>query len=211
MVKKEDEVLLKVRAKRFGWKDFVLNLVSTLIMIGAFIATIIYFKSENIGDWVIAIVVITIPSIIFINRLFKEISYPRDFIQITKDKHLIYRSTPMLVTGFKIRKNDLPLVEIRRYGMSKIPRKLSLDLRKYKNKGMILIYSREGKEFFLGEYIEDAKLAEVCQVISNIYPKAKLVGDKTYLKNIKVNEKKLKKVKIEQEEEEPEGVFFRNR
>ncbi|MHA1115572.1 MAG: hypothetical protein ACTSRR_02620 [Candidatus Heimdallarchaeaceae archaeon] len=211
MVKKEDEALIKVQAKRFGWKDFILNLVSTFIMIGAFVATVVYFKSANIGDWVIAIVVIIIPSIIFINRLFKEISYPRDFIKITKDKHLVYRSTPMLVTGFRIRKNNLPLVEIRRYGMSRIPRKLSLDLRKHKNKGMLLIYTREGKEFFLGEYIEDRKLAEICQTISNIYPKAKLVGDKTYLKNVKVNEKKLKKTKIEQQDDEPEGVIFRNR
>ncbi|MHA1399361.1 MAG: hypothetical protein ACTSQE_03300 [Candidatus Heimdallarchaeaceae archaeon] len=211
--KANTEILFRVEASRFGWKDFILNLISSLIMIGAIFFTIFFFKSENIGDWLLAFVVIFVPLLIFSNRLTKELFYPKDFIQITNDKYLVYRSTPLLVTGLRIRKAKFPLVDIRRYGLAKIPRKLSLDLYKHKNKAMLLVYNREGKEIFLGEYIEDEKLAELCKIINQIYPRAKLVGDKSYLKLAKVEDKQFKDKKIKETdiEDEPEGVFFRKR
>lgn len=162
------------KAQRFGWKDFILNALFSVIMITSIIVVIIYTPPTTLTNWVLAFLTTVLPLLIFANRAVKELFYTKDYIIIEKNR-IKYRSTPLLTTGFlKTKKGDLSIREIRKFGLSKIPRKFSLDMRKQKNKGILVISLRNGKEIFIGEYIENEKLFEICKIIPEIYPKARL-------------------------------------
>ncbi|MHA1686680.1 MAG: hypothetical protein ACTSYD_09790 [Candidatus Heimdallarchaeaceae archaeon] len=169
-----NEKIFETKAERFGWKDFILNAMFSLIMIVSIIVVIIYTPPTTITNWGLAILTTLLPLLIFANRTVKELFYTKDYIRIEKDR-IYYRSTPLLTTGFlKTKKGDVSIREIRKFGLAKIPRKLSLDLRKQKNKGILVISLRNGKEVFIGEYISNEKLFEICKLIPELYPKARL-------------------------------------
>ena len=202
-------------AFRFGWKDFILNLVFSLIM-SASIYLFIFFVNPptDIVDWIVRFFVTVVPLLIFLNRTIKELFYGKDFINMDKDT-ILYRSTPLLLTGMKVKKGEIHIRDTRKYGLSKIPRKMSLDLRKHKKKAMLVISLKNGQEHIFGEFVENDDLAEICLNIQNIYPKAKLVTNlyDEYPELVKKNKKLAAAMKSKQaeEEEEPEGVGFRRR
>ena len=213
--KQETEVIISKQPQRTGWKDFILNLIFSLIMIASIYVFIIYIQPGDISDWLIRIFVTVLPLLIFGNRTVKEIFYTKDYIQL-KGTEIIYRSTPFVMTGFRIKKGSIKIKEIRRFGLSKIPRKLSLDFWGQKTKAMMVIQLRSGKEHFIGEYFTNQDLAEICLNIRHIYPKAKFTTNiPDEFPELAKKEKELSKSKkiktITEVEEEPEGVGVRKR
>ena len=209
-------IILSKKAYRFGWKDLILNLGFSGIMIASIVVFIGIIRPEDIADWIIRIFVTIAPLLIFGNRVLKELFYSRDFITI-ENSEVKYRSTPLLMTGFRTKKGSISIKEIRRYGISRIPRKMSLDMwRKHKNKAMIVVQLRSGKEFFIGEFLANEDLAEVSLHIRHIYPKARFTTNLAeefpeLSKKAKQLEKSKKIQQIEELDEEPEGVGFRKR
>lgn len=204
--------VLFVKAKRYGWKDFVVNVVFSLIMASSIVVVILIAPPDTVSNWVLAMFTTLLPLFIFANRVVKDLFYTRDFIKIDQER-IYYRSTPLLTTGFiQVKKGELSIREIRKFGLSKIPRKLSLDLRREKDKGILVISLKNGKEIFMGEYIPNDSLFEVCKVIPEIYPKARLAKSTLnhfpeltkYIPSTKVS-KKAKKL----EDDDLEGVEIR--
>ena len=210
----QEKVIISKRTTRFGWKDFILNLIFSLIMVVSIYFFAIRERPEDLVILATTIVVTVLPLLLFSVRAFNEISYRWDYLEI-KGEELKYRSTPLLTTGLRVKKGEISLREIRKYGLSKIPRKFSLDLWKHKKKAMLVISLKSGKEHFLGEYIDNDDLAEVCVYIQDIHPKAKLLTNlsEDYPELAKKQAKlaSAKKSKTPEEEDEPEGVGFRRR
>ncbi|MCE7741798.1 MAG: hypothetical protein GOP50_05015 [Candidatus Heimdallarchaeota archaeon] len=213
----EDAVIILKQPKRTGWKDFLLNLVFSLIMLASIYVFLIadIIRPENTADWLIRIFVTVLPLLIFANRTIKEIFYMRDFIKIVGTE-IHYRSTPFVMTGFRVKSGTIPLKEVRKYGLSKIPRKLSLDFWGQKTKAMLVAQLRNGKGYFIGEFFSNEDLAEICMNIRHIYPKAKYTTNiPDEFPELQKKEKELSKSKkikrITDAEEEPEGVGVRKR
>jgi len=203
------------KAFRFGWKDFILNLVFCVIMIASIYLFIFFINPPtDIVDWIVRFFVTVVPLLIFINRTIKELFYGKDFINMEKET-ITYRSTPLLLTGMRVKKGEIHIRDIRRYGLSKIPRKMSLDLRKQKKKAMLVISLKNGQEHIFGEFLDNDDLAEICLNIQNIYPKAKLVTNlsEDYPDLVKKSEKLAASMKSKQaeEEDEPKGAGYRRR
>ncbi|MCE7748496.1 MAG: hypothetical protein GPJ51_08855 [Candidatus Heimdallarchaeota archaeon] len=215
---KEEEIIIAKQATRFGWKDFIVNLLFSLIMISSFVVFVIWDSpaSDDITDWLLRIAVTILPLFIFVNRTIKEFFYIKDFIKIV-GVEIHYRSTPLLMTGYRTKKGKILVKEIRRYGLSRIPRKLSLDMwRKYRNKAMLVIQLRSGKEFFVGEFISNEDLSEIVLHIKHMHPKAKYSSNlREEIPELAKKEKELiksKKVKkLEDFDDEPEGTGYRKR
>ena len=206
---------LSKNATRFGWKDFVLNLVFSLIMIASIYLFIFFVNPPtDIVDWIVRFFVTVVPLLIFLNRTIKELFYSKDFINMNRES-ITYRSTPLLLTGMRVKKGEIQIRDIRKYGLSKIPRKLSLDLRKHKKKAMLVISLKSGQEHIFGEFIDNDDLAEICLNIQTIYPKAKLVTNlsEDYPELVKKSKTLASSVKSKQaeEEDEPEGAGYRRR
>jgi hypothetical protein len=218
MSSEEEEVSLVKNGTRFGWKDFVLNLSFSLIMIASFVMFVIIFPDEgfDLTTKLIISAVTLLPVLIFGNRVFRELIHTKDFIKIV-GAEIHYRSTPLLMTGYRTKKGDVRIKEIRKYGLSRIPRKLSLNMwRKHRNKAMLVVQLRSGKEFFFGEFIANEDLAEVCLHIRHMHPKAKFSTNLSEeFPDLAKKEKELaksKKVKkLEELDDEPEGAGFRRR
>ncbi|MCG3224536.1 MAG: hypothetical protein H7647_08725 [Candidatus Heimdallarchaeota archaeon] len=214
--KKKDETVLTKKSTRFGWKDFTLNLVFSLIMIASFVV-FVFIQPPAEGDltaWFSLILITIIPLLIFGNRVIRESIYQYDFITI-EGTSIKYRSTPLLFTGIRTKKSDVDIRSIRKFGISKIPRKFSLDMRKYKNKAVLILNLKDGKEHILGEYFTNEDLVEICVYIKNIYPKAKLVTNlgEEYpkLEELKKKVASSKKIKELEDDGEPEGVEIRRK
>ena len=210
----KEENILKKKPIRYGWIDFSINLVFSIIMVASFIVVIFIEKPEDSSILVTGIVVTVFPFFIFGNRTLRELLYKRDYISI-KSTMILFRSTPLFFTGLRVKKGEFPIHEIRRYGMIKIPRKFSLDLRKYKTKAMIVFSLRDGRDFLIGEYINNEDLAEICLTIQNIYPKAifRTNLSKEY-PDLAKKEKEISakaKKKGKDLKEEPEGTIYRRR
>jgi len=209
----EEEVILRKQPIRYGWIDFSINLVFTIIMITSFVVFIFVEKPEDTTVLATVIIITVLPMLIFGNRTLKELLYKRDYISI-KEKIILFRSTPLFFTGMRVKKGEFPIHEIRRYGMIKIPRKFSLDLWKHKAKAMIVFSLRNGRDILIGEYIDNEDLIEICLTIKNIYPKASFRTNlsKEYPdlaeKEKEMAAKTKKKVK---DLEEPEGTIYRKR
>ncbi len=213
----EENVILFKQPERTGWKDFILNLIFSLIMIASIYVFLIadILRPENISDWLIRSFVTVLPLLIFGNRTIKEIFYTKDFIKIVNTE-IQYRSTPFVMTGFRVKKGSIPIKEIRKYGLSKVPRKLSLDFWRQKTKAMLIVQLRDGKEYFIGEFFTNQDLAEVCLNIRIIYPKAKFTTNvPDEFPELQKKEKELSKSKkiqkITDTDDEPEGVGVRKR
>ncbi|MHA2358009.1 MAG: hypothetical protein ACXABK_04490, partial [Candidatus Heimdallarchaeaceae archaeon] len=161
-----------------------------------------------------SIFVTVLPLLLFANRAFKELVYTRDYIEI-KNQTIKYRSSPLITTGLRTKKGEIPIREIGKFGLSKIPRKLSFDLFRHKKKAMIVLSLKSGKEYFFGEYIENDDLAEICLYIKEIYPKAKLLTNlaEDYPELAKKQKKiaSIKQKKAIEEEEDIEGAGYRKR
>ncbi len=213
---KQKEAVISKKPARFGWKDFIMNLIFSLIMIVSIYFFDIRIRPEDLVILATSILVTVLPLILFSIRVFHELSYMRDYIEIHGDV-LTYRSSPLLTTGLRLKKGEITLREIRKYGLSKIPRKLSLDLWKYKKKAILVISLKDGKEHIIGEYFDNDDLAEICVYIQNIYPKAKLITNlsedypELAKKQAKLASVKKAKKSDEEEEEEPEGAGYRRR
>lgn len=214
--KKKDETILTKKSTRFGWKDFSLNLVFSLIMITSFIV-FVFIQPPAEGDltsWFSLILITIIPLLIFGNRVIRESIYQHDFITI-EGTSIKYRSTPLLFTGIRTKKSDVDIHSIRKFGISRIPRKFSFDMRKYKNKAMLILNLKDGKEHIFGEYFTNEDLVEVCVYIKKIYPKAKLVTNlgEEYpkLEELKKKVASSKKIKELEDDGEPEGVEIRRK
>ncbi|MFW9851639.1 MAG: hypothetical protein ACFFDS_01705 [Candidatus Thorarchaeota archaeon] len=211
---KNEEILLKKSPTRYGWIDFSVNLVFSIIMIASFIVFIFIEKPEDSSILVTVIVVTVFPFLIFGNRTLKEMLYKRDYISI-ESTMILFRSTPLFFTGLRVKKGEFPIHEIRRYGMIKIPRKFSLDLWKYKTKAMIVFSLRDGRDFLIGEYIDNEDLVEICLTIKNIYPKARFRTDlsKEYPDLAKKEKEISAKTKKKEKDlkEEPKGTIYRRR
>jgi hypothetical protein len=211
---KNEEIVLKKNPTRFGWIDFSVNLVFSIIMAAGFIVVIFIEKPEDPSILITGIVVTVFPFFIFGNRTLKELLYKRDYISI-KGTMILFRSSPLFFTGLRVKKGEFPIHEIRRYGMIKIPRKFSLDLLKHKTKAMIVFSLRDGRDLLIGEYIDNEDLVEICLTIQNIYPKARLRTNlsKEYPdlaeKEKEISTKTKKKGKYLKEE--PEGTVYRRR
>ncbi len=138
--KKKDETILTKKSTRFGWKDFTLNLVFSLIMITSFVVFVFIQPpdADNLTAWFSLILATVLPLLIFGNRVIRESIYQYDFISISGDS-IKYRSTPLFFTGIRTKKSEVDIRSIRKFGISKIPRKFSLDMRKYKNKAMLIL------------------------------------------------------------------------
>ena len=210
----EEQSVIFKQPVRFGWIDFIINFVFSLIMIVS-----IYFfayreKPEDISLWITSIFVTILPLLLFANRAFKEFVYTRDYIEI-KGQTIRYRSSPLITTGLRTKKGEIQIREIKKFGLSKIPRKLSFDLFKHKKKAMLVISLKSGKEYFFGEYIENDDLAEICIYIKDIYPKAKLVTnlaeDYPDLANKQKKLASLKQKKAVEDDEDIEGAGYRKR
>jgi len=214
---RKEELLIVKKPPRAGWKDFTLNLTFSLIMIASIVAFLILdiLRPEETTELLITIFVTVLPLLIFGNRTIKESFYTRDYIKIIETQ-IHYRSTPFLMTGFRIKQGSISIKEIRRYGLSKIPRKLSLDFLGHKTKAMLVVRLKNGKEHFIGEYIPNKDLAEICLNIRHIYPKAKFTtnipDEFPELQKVEKELSKSKKIKkITEYDEEPEGVGVRRR
>jgi hypothetical protein len=212
----QKNVVISKRPTRFGWKDFILNLVFSLIMIVSIYFFDIRERPDDLTILITSIVVTVLPLLLFSVRVFNELSYGRDYIEIIGEE-LKYRSTPLLTTGLRVKKGEITLREIRKYGLSKIPRKFSLDLWKHKKKAMLVISLRSGKEYFIGEYFDNDDLAEICVYIQNINPKAKLLTNlaedypELAKKHAKLAAVKKSKKFEEDEDDELEGAGIRRR
>ncbi|MCG3215823.1 MAG: hypothetical protein KAS63_03870 [Candidatus Heimdallarchaeota archaeon] len=212
----EESVIISKKATRFGWIDFSINLTFSLIMIASIYLFIFFInRPTDITDWIVRFFVTIVPLLIFSSRVHKELVYMKDFITLGKQT-IEYRSTPLLLTGMRVKKGEIQIRDIRKYGLSKIPRKLSLDLRKYKRKAMLVISLKDGREFFIGEYVDNDDLAEICLNIQNTYPKAKLVTNlaEDYPELAKKSKKlsaQQKSKQLDEEDEEPEGTGYRRR
>ncbi|MHA1200290.1 MAG: hypothetical protein ACTSQF_13270 [Candidatus Heimdallarchaeaceae archaeon] len=210
----EDAVIFK-KPERTGWKDFILNFVFSLIMLASIYVFLIadIIRPEEIADWLIRIFITVLPLLIFGNRAVKEIFYMKDFIKIV-DNEIQYRSTPFIMTGFRVKAGNIAIKEIRSYGLSRVPRKMSLDFWGQKTKAMMVVQLRDGKEHFIGEFLSNKDLAEICMHIRFIYPKAKFTTNiPDEFPELQKKEKELSKKikKISEEEEEPKGVGVRKR
>ena len=214
--KDQKEAVISKKPTRFGWKDFIMNLIFSIIMVVSIYFFDIRLRPEDLVILATSILVTVLPLILFSIRVFHEVSYMRDYIEIHGDV-LTYRSSPLLTTGLRLKKGEITLREIRKYGLSKIPRKLSLDLRKHKKKAILVISLKDGKEHIIGEYFDNDYLAEICAYIQNIYPKAKLITNLSVdypelaKKQAKLASAKKTKKSDEDEEEEPEGAGYRRR
>ncbi|MHA1551603.1 MAG: hypothetical protein ACTSQC_06635 [Candidatus Heimdallarchaeaceae archaeon] len=138
--KKKDGTILRKKSTRFGWTDFILNLVFSLIMIAS-IVVFVFIQPPDEGDltsWFALILITVLPLLIFGNRLVRESIYQYDFISIDGTS-IKYRSTPLLFTGIRTKKDEVDIRSIKKFGISKIPRKFSLDMRKHKNKAMLIL------------------------------------------------------------------------
>ena len=212
----EESVIISKKATRFGWIDFSINLTFSLIMIASIYLFIFFInRPTDITDWIVRFFVTIVPLLIFSSRVHKELVYMKDFITLGKQT-IEYRSTPLLLTGMRVKKGEIQIRDIRKYGLSKIPRKLSLDLRKYKRKAMLVISLKDGREFFIGEYVDNDDLAEICLNIQNTYPKAKFVTNlaEDYPELAKKSKKlsaQQKSKQLDEEDEEPEGTGYRRR
>ena len=212
----EESVIISKKATRFGWIDFSINLTFSLIMIASIYLFIFFInRPTDITDWIVRFFVTIVPLLIFSSRVHKELVYMKDFITLGKQT-IEYRSTPLLLTGMRVKKGEIQIRDIKKYGLSKIPRKLSLDLRKYKRKAMLVISLKDGREFFIGEYVDNDDLAEICLNIQNTYPKAKLVTNlaEDYPELAKKSKKlsaQQKSKQLDEEDEEPEGTGYRRR
>jgi len=212
----QQQIIISKKSTRFGWKDLILNLVFSIIMIVSIYFFDIRERPDDLTILITVIFVTVLPLLLFSIRVFNELSYGRDYIEIIGDK-LKYRSTPLLTTGFRPKKGEITLREIRKYGLSKIPRKFSLDLFKFKKKAMLVISLKSGKEYFLGEYFDNDDLAEICVQIQNIYPKAKLLTNlsedypELAKKQTKLESARKSKKLDDEEDYEPEGVGIRRR
>ena len=214
--KKKNEVILAKKSTRYGWRDFTLNLVFSLIMIASF-TVFVFIQPPTEGDltsWFSLILVTVLPLLIFGNRVVREVIYMYDFISI-EGTTIKYRSTPLLFTGLRTKKGDVDMRSIRKFGISKIPRKFSFDMRKYKTKAMLILNLKDGKEHIFGEYFTNEDLVEVCVYIKKIYPKAKLVTNlgEEYpeLQELQKKVASLKKIKELEDDGEPEGVEIRKK
>lgn len=214
--KKKDEAILTKKSTRFGWRDFTLNLVFSLIMIASFIVFVFIVPpaEDDITSWFALILITVLPLLIFGNRVVRETIYQYDFISINGTS-IKYRSTPLLFTGIRTKKSEVDIRSIRKFGISKIPRKFSFDLRKYKNKAMLILNLKDGKEHLFGEYFINEDLVEVCVYIKKIYPKAKLITNlgKEYpeLEELQKKVASSKKIKELKDDGEPEGVEIRRK
>ncbi len=214
----ENDVTLVKNATRFGWKDFILNLLFSMVMITSFVVFVFLSPDEDIDltTTLIVAAVTLLPVLIFGNRTYRELTYTKDFIKI-EGTEIHYRSTPLLMTGYATKKGTIRIKELRRYGLSRIPRKLSLDMwKKYKNKAMLVVQLRDGKEFFFGEFISNEDLSEICLYIRHMHPKAKFTTNimeefPELAKKEKELAKSKKLKKLEDFDEEPEGAGFRKR
>ncbi len=211
---KNEEMILRKQPTRYGWIDFSINLVFSIIMITSFVIFIFIEKPEDTTVLATVIVITILPILIFGNRTLKELLYKRDYISI-KDRMILFRSTPLFFTGLRVKKGEFPIHEVRRYGMIKIPRKFSLDLWKYKTKAMIVFSLRDGRDFLIGEYIDNEDLVEICLTIKNIYPKASFRTNlsKEY-PDLAEKEKEIAaktKKKGKDLKKEPEGTIYRKK
>ncbi|MHA1258454.1 MAG: hypothetical protein ACTSSG_10280 [Candidatus Heimdallarchaeaceae archaeon] len=213
MTEEEKKKVFTKKAHRFGWKDLILNLLFALIMLLSFYVFIfLYQPPVEVIDWIIRLFVICVPFLFFVHRVIKEVFYYRDFI-IIEGNSLKYRSTPLTLTGFRTKKGEINLREIRKYALAKIPRKFSLDLWKQKHKAMLLISLKNGKEYLIGEYFTNEDLAQVCKKIQYIYPRAKFQTNlpNEFAELIKLQKGAKKSLKKNDNEEEIEGTTFRDR
>ena len=214
--KKNIEAILTKKSTRFGWRDFTLNLVLSLIMIASIIVFVFIQPpdADDLTAWFSLILATVLPLLIFGNRVVRESIYHYDFISISGDS-IKYRSTPLFFTGIRTKKGEVDIRGIRKFGISKIPRKFSFDLRKYKNKAMLILNLKDGKEHLFGEYFINEDLVEVCVYIKKIYPKAKLITNlgEEYPELAELQKKvaSSKKVKELENDGEPEGVEIRRK
>ena len=203
---------LFVKANRYGWKDFVINVCFSLIMIASYIVIVVLTPPSTISDWVLASVVILVPLVVFVNRTLKEISYTRDYIKIT-NRTIEFRSTPLLTTGlFKIKRGTINLIEIRKIAIAKIPRKLSVDLFRYKKKAIMALLLRSGQQYFIGEYISNEDLFKVAEKLYITASKIKIAPEtfKQYPElEDKIKKIKSKKIKKKMNNDDLEGVSIR--
>ncbi|MCK4973325.1 MAG: hypothetical protein KAS52_08380 [Candidatus Heimdallarchaeota archaeon] len=214
--KKKEGTILKKKSTRFGWRDFTLNLVFSLIMIAS-IVVFVFIQPPDAGDltsWFALILITVLPLLIFGNRVVRESIYQNDFISINGTS-IRYRSTPLLFTGIRTKKDEVDIRSIKKFGISKIPRKFSLDMRKHKNKAMLILNLKDGKEHLFGEYFTNEDLVEVCVYIKKIYPKAKLITNlgEEYpeLEELQKKVASSKKIKELEDDGEPEGVEIRRK
>lgn len=212
---KNEEIIIKKSSTRFGWKDLILNSIFSCVMIASIVVFVFVYVEEDrdLTGWFTIILVTVLPLLIFGNRVIREIIYKWDFITIAGTT-IKYRSTPLLFTGVRTKKGEVDLRSVRKFGVARIPRKFSLDMRKNKKKGMLILNLRDGKELIFGEYFSNEDLVEICVVIKKIYPKAKLVTNLAqeypeleYLQKKISSTKKIQE--IDDEDEEPEGVNIR--
>ncbi len=204
--------VFRKEAKRYGWIDFSLHVIFSIIMIISFYVAFFVFPPESMIDFILALLAIVIPLAFFGYRTIVDALYHKDYMEII-DKTLKYRSTSLITTGYyRIKKGEIALREIRKFGMATIPHKLSIDLWRQKNLAMFVILLRNGKELFLGEYISNQDLAETALYIRKVYPKVNFVT-KINLEypdlDIEVDEEKIKTAEIEEDESYIEGVTFR--
>jgi len=203
---------LFVKANRYGWKDFVINVCFSLIMIASYIVIVVLTPPSTISDWVLASVVILVPLVVFVNRTLKEISYTRDYIKIT-NRTIEFRSTPLLTTGlFKIKRGTINLIEIRKIAIAKIPRKLSVDLFRYKKKAIMALLLRSGQQYFIGEYISNEDLFKVAEKLYITASKIKIAPEtfKQYPElEDKIKKIKSKKIKKKMNNDDLKGVNIR--
>jgi hypothetical protein len=214
--KKKDGTILRKKSTRFGWRDFILNLVFSLIMIAS-IVVFVFIQPPDEGDltsWFALILITVLPLLIFGNRAVRESIYQYDFISIDGTS-IKYRSTPLLFTGIRTKKDEVDIRSIKKFGISKIPRKFSLDMRKHKNKAMLILNLKDGKEHLFGEYFINEDLVEICVYIKKIYPKAKLITNlgEEYpeLEELQKKVASSKKIKELEDDGEPEGVEIRRK
>ncbi len=174
MSKKENEEIVRlIKAQRFGWFDFILNTFFSIIMITTIYIVIALSQPDTLTDWILAMITTILPLLFFANRAFNELFYTKDYVKITNEM-MYSRSTPLLTTGLRPKKREIPIREIKKYGVSKIPRKLSIDMFKLKRKAILVLVLKSGESVVLGGYIDNQKLFEIVSIIQQIYPKARL-------------------------------------
>ncbi|MBY9000730.1 MAG: hypothetical protein KGD64_07450 [Candidatus Heimdallarchaeota archaeon] len=213
----KEETIITKKSTRFGWRDLTLNIVFSLVMITSLVVFVFIERPAegDLVDWFTRILVTVLPLLIFGNRVFRESIYQMDYISI-QEATIKYRSTPLLFTGIRTKKAEVDIRSIRKFGISKIPRKFSFDLRKHKNKAMLILNLKDGKEHIFGEYFTNEDLVEICVYIKKIYPKAKLITNlgQEYPKLEELQKKvsSSKRIKeLEDDDGEPEGVDVRRK
>ncbi len=210
---KQDKThIFRRKAYNFGNRDLILNFIFALATLGGLFTVLYPVPPSTSSEWALGLFVTIIPFLFFSARAITLIFYHRDFVSVDKDGYITYRSTPLLSTGFlKVKRGNFHITEIRNYGMGRLPRKMSLDLWKFKDKAIIIFTQKSGPEIIIGEYLDNQSLADICLYIKSIYPRAKLktnIGQKfPYLeKNI---DEKERIVEIKEELPDPEGAEFR--